>query len=105
MLGERIVETDLYLYDYVRDVTAVEVKLFSGEQNYLAVLADLRATSGHTILLIYSPDGKVVYHEMLDRRQRPVKMGVYQFPDLDVEGLLVENESDFLYSSRLGIPK
>jgi hypothetical protein len=65
--GNVIIQTSLSKFDYISELQAVEVKLSLSEKNYLAVLADLRATSNRTMLLIYSPSGILVYQEMLER--------------------------------------
>jgi hypothetical protein len=99
--GDIIFQTSLLRYDYIRELQPTEVKLFPNEKRYLVILAELRATSFHTMLLIYSPDGQIIYQEMFERDRRDVTMSVNEsyYPD---SGALIVRSKDgtFLYSSK-----
>lgn len=93
-----IIQTSLSKFDYIRELQAREVKLSLSEKNYLAVLADLRATSFHTMLLIYSPSGSLVYQEMFDTRGQDLIMGIDKL-DSGIEVLIVgSKDGTFSYS-------
>jgi len=66
--GKNISQTDLSKYDYTRELWAVPVRFQLQEQEYLAVIANLRSTSNRAMVLIYSPEGALVYHEILERK-------------------------------------
>jgi hypothetical protein len=89
-----IIETSLKKYDYICEIQVTEAKLLPDTQNYLAVLADLRATSCHCMLLVYSPQGQLIYQEMLERySQRYLPPIVFQYKDYtdSLDKLVVEN--------------
>ncbi|MBW8001559.1 MAG: hypothetical protein FVQ80_06005 [Planctomycetes bacterium] len=96
-----IVETSLEKYDYISEITPVEVRFFQNDENYLVLLADLRATSWHVMLLIYSPQGQLIYQEMLERKQSTIQLSANTLEGENREELLLENDSLFSYSSKV----
>lgn len=64
---KKISQTDLSKYNYTRELWAVPVRFQLQEQEYLAVFANLRSTSNRAMVLIYNPEGALVYHEILER--------------------------------------
>jgi hypothetical protein len=96
--GNIIIQTSLSKFDYVGELQSREVRLSLSGKNYLAVLAHLRATSGHTMLLIYSPCGSLVYQEMFDARGQGLIMGIDKLAS-GTESLIVRsNDGTFSYS-------
>ena len=65
--GRKIAQTDLRKYDYIRELWAVSFRLYPGQREYLAVVANLRSTSRRAMVLVYKPEGSLVYHEILER--------------------------------------
>ncbi|MHC4636773.1 MAG: hypothetical protein ACYTBV_04615 [Planctomycetota bacterium] len=93
-----IIQTSLNKFDYIRELQAREVRLSLSERNYLAVLADLRATSHHTMLLIYLPSGSLIYQEMFDTRGQDLIMGIDKL-DSGMDVLIVKSkDGTFSYS-------
>lgn len=90
--GDTIIETSLWDYDYIREVSYLEVGLFPNEQHCLAVLAHLRATSHFTMLLIYSANGELIYQEMLERGSSGIEMSIDKSDSSSLEGLIVKNK-------------
>ena len=64
--GVPVASTDLQAFDYIATIRAVPVCSSSGGAN-LAVLVTLRATSHRSMLILYDPNGAVVYQEHLER--------------------------------------
>lgn len=69
-----IADTDLSKYDYIRELWAIPIHLHAAEQDYLAVLADLRPSSHRSIIIIYDPTGSIVYQEILERKSLKVSI-------------------------------
>lgn len=99
--GDMIVEALLHHYDYIREITLVKAQLFQNEKQYLAILADLRTTSRHAMLLIYSPEGEIVYQELLEERSDTIEIDSGKLPTLNIEELIVKNQECFVYSSQI----
>ena len=99
--GNTIIETSLRTYDYIREVSFLEVKLFPNEQYFLAVLADMRATSFHTMLLIYAANGELIYHEMFERDRDGIKMFIDKSNTSNLEGLIIKNKNAYLCYSQI----
>jgi len=98
------IETSLKRYDYIREIQVTETKLLPAEQNCLAALADLRATSHHCMLLVYSPQGQLIYQEMLNRYSPQV---VFQYKDYidSLDKLVVENGKLFVWPAPKKTPE
>jgi hypothetical protein len=95
-----MIETSLKKYDYICEIQAIETRLFPVDQNCLAVLADLRATSHHCMLLVYSPQGRLIYQEMLERySHRYLPPIAFQYKDYtdSLDRLVVENGKLFVW--------
>lgn len=99
--GNIIIETSLHAYDYICEVSFLEVKLFPNEQHCLVVLAELRATSFHTILLIYSAKGELIYQEMFERDRDSLKMSIDKLNALNLEKLIIKNKNTYLCYSQI----
>lgn len=68
--GAHVASTDLHAFDYIGTIRAAPVcRNLDGDHN-LAVLVTLRATSRRSMLIVYGPDGAVVYQEHLERTGR-----------------------------------
>jgi len=65
--GVAIASTDLRAFDYIATIRAVPVCSSSTGGRHLAVLVTLRATSHRSMLILYDPNGAVVYQEHLER--------------------------------------
>lgn len=95
-----IIETSLHAYDYICEVSLLEVKLFSDEQHCLAVLAELRATSSHTMLLIYSANEQLLYQELFERDNDGIKMSIGKSNTSNLEELIIKNKNTYLCYSQ-----
>lgn len=74
--GQVIATADLSAFDYV---TEVHPAIFCGmapDDEWLAVLVKLRATSHRSMLLIYNSLGKLAYQEYLERDYYPEELRV-----------------------------
>jgi hypothetical protein len=85
--------------DYITKVQSSEMKLFPAEDNCMALLITLRATSKRVMLLIFSPEGKIIYKEKIKRKCDALKMYIVKEPHSNVENLIIENNNILLYSS------
>ena len=56
---------DLRWYDYVREAQGVCVPSHKLRKSYLAMLVLLRATGRREMLVVYTPDGRLVHQELL----------------------------------------
>ena len=65
--GARLASTDLHAFDYIGSIRAAPVCRNPKGDHDLAVLVTLRATSDRSMLIVYGPDGAVVYQEHLER--------------------------------------
>ncbi|MCK4887598.1 MAG: hypothetical protein KAS96_09440 [Planctomycetes bacterium] len=87
-------------FHYIRQLQAMEIRLSPNEKKYLAVIAELRATSHHTMLLIYSPSGSLIYHEMFNNFGREIIIGINKL-NSQTEALIIKNKDEiFSYSKR-----
>jgi len=87
-------------FHYIRQLQAKEIRLSPNEKRYLAVIAELRATSRHTMLLIYSPSGSLIYHEMFNNFGQELIMGADK-PNSQTKALIIKNKDEiFSYSKR-----
>ena len=64
--GGELVPVDLKKYPYISRVFAVPVKLDGIDNQALGVVARLRPTSGRAMFLVYDPEGKLIYQELLE---------------------------------------
>lgn len=93
-----IIQTSVSGFDYIRELQAREIKLSLSEKKYLVILADLRATSHHAILIVYSPSGSIIHQEMFDIRGHELVMGINKLAS-DQEDLILDSKDGFfLYS-------
>ena len=88
LTGNTIISTPLKGYSYILDVQVMELQLAPDEKSYLAIFARLRVTSGHGILLIYSPEGKLVYQEILELSRW--RMYSSSMPNSNLEALVIQ---------------
>ncbi len=56
-------------FDYAREIYGVTATLSATGQEWLALLVQLRATSGRDLLFIFNPEGVLVHEELLQRRR------------------------------------
>ena len=68
--GTRIASTDLHAFDYIGRIRATPFCRHPNGDRDLAVLVTLRATSNRSMLILYGPDGAVVYQNHLERTGR-----------------------------------
>jgi len=66
--GKRIASADLHAFDYINGLHAAAVCAQPDGRQLLAVLVSLRATSHRAMLLLFAPDGSLVYQHHLERR-------------------------------------
>ena len=64
--GERFIYQDLKGYDYIRELHCLQFGLSSDHDAYLAVYANLRATSFNGIFLVYDTNGQCIYQELVE---------------------------------------
>ena len=95
LTGNRIISTPLKGYSYILDVQVMEAQLAPDEDSYLAIFARLRITSRHGILLIYSPEGKLVYQEILELSRW--RMYSSRKPNSNSEALVIELDDYYKY--------
>lgn len=95
LAGNTIITTSLKGYSYIFDIQVMELHLAPNEESYLAIFARLRVTSRHGIFLIYSPEGKLVYQEILEL----VRWRMYSssMPNSNLEALVIESEDHYKY--------
>ncbi len=92
-----IAKESLWTYEYISEVQAIEGKLFPEQENYLAILADLRATSHRAMLYIYSPKAELVYQEMLESYGQ-IKLFTEKDPNSNLEILHVKHRrTDYIF--------
>ena len=89
---------DFKPYTYLTEITALQFPTISGEDEYLVVLARLRATSFRSMLLIYEANGKLVHEELLKRCGRKQYMGLVN--GIDGQYLVVDICSPFTIQSK-----
>jgi hypothetical protein len=65
--GTHIASTDLHAFDYIGSIRAAPFCKYPNGDHGLAVLVTLRATSNRSMLILYGPNGAVVYQEHLER--------------------------------------
>jgi hypothetical protein len=65
--GTLVASTDLHAFDYIGSIRAVPVCRTPNGDHRLAALVTLRATSKRSMLIVYGPNGAVVYQEHLER--------------------------------------
>lgn len=65
-----LTKTDLGSFDYVVRLEAIPFRVRFEERESIAVLATLRATGHRSMLLIYNPEGRLIYEELLERTKR-----------------------------------
>ncbi len=65
--GKRIASADLHAFDYINGLHAAAVCAQPDGRQLLAVLVSLRATSHRAMLLLFAPDGSLVYQHHLER--------------------------------------
>ena len=58
--------TDISSFDYAREVYGVTARLAGTDQEWLALLVQLRATGRRELLLIFNPQGVLVHEELLE---------------------------------------
>lgn len=63
--GEPFIKQSLEGYDYISKVYCLPFDTAYSSESFLAVFADLRATSGNSILHFYSPKGECVFQELI----------------------------------------
>lgn len=83
-------------YDYIREVKAMPIKFFNDQAEYLAIIAILRATSFHAILLIYDYEGVLIFQELLEYINCGDKYPLSNFKG-EVLILGVESKCKFIY--------
>lgn len=93
------IKTSLRGYDYINELQVIEVALFPPEEKRcLAVFAKLRATSRNAMLLIYSPEGVLLYEELIGKVFYTANISTEKIPNSNLEKLFfdysgeVENE-------------
>jgi hypothetical protein len=92
-----IAKESLWSYEYITEVQAIEGKLFPEQEDYLAILADLRATSHRAMLYIYSPKAELVYQEMLESYGH-IKLFTEKDPNSNLEIIHVKHHrSDYVF--------
>lgn len=64
--GDVILVKSLKGYDYIRDAKALPVKFFDEQPDYLAIIVLLRATSFHSMLLIFDYKRELIFQELLE---------------------------------------
>ena len=97
--GDFIVQASLSRFDYIRELQATEVNFSTNNKRHLAILAYLRATSFHTMLLIYSATGQLIYQEIFDNRGQELIMSVDKSLNSTSEVLIVKTrDGTFSYS-------
>jgi len=74
---------------YLTEIEALPVKWSQKQPEYLAVLARLRATSFRSMLLIYDPNGSLLYEELLERCGPKEHQYMGTVNDLDGPALVV----------------
>lgn len=83
--GKPFINESLEGYDYIREVICLPLDMVSSSESLLAVFADLRATSGNSILHFFSSKGECVFQELIANIN-----SIYLGSDLDSgESLLV----------------
>jgi hypothetical protein len=94
-----LADTDLSSFDYVRQLYTVPFKYESKDKLGLAVLANLRASSRRSMLLIYSSDGGLIYQETLYRKRGSGEspMQLISHPDTAKDVLIVNVDSPLVY--------
>jgi hypothetical protein len=65
--GARIASTDLHAFDYIGRIRAVPFCRHPNGDRDLAVIVTLRATSSRSMLVLYGPDGALIYQNHLAR--------------------------------------
>ena len=65
--GIHIASTDLHAFDYIGSIRAAPFCTNPNGDHDLAVLVTLRATSKRSMLILYGPNGAIVYQEHLER--------------------------------------
>jgi hypothetical protein len=88
--------TSLEDYDYIREAIGTAVELESGEE-YLVVLAELRATGNRAVLLVYDSSGVLIYQELLERLGHATDLRVMDLGK-DREGFVVLMNDAHLYT-------
>lgn len=91
--GNVIINSSLKQFDYICQLQANVVKLSQSEKPFLAVLADLRATSHRSVLLIYSSTNQLVYQEIFDTHGQTATIGIHKFGS-DIDFLILRNGSE-----------
>lgn len=94
----KLEKKDLLGYFEIIDLRGVPVRLDPLRKKYLSVIAKFRASSGRSMLSIFSPEGQLVYQELLNKTRG---INVVENPD-GSESLLVGDGTDnvWIYQKR-----
>jgi hypothetical protein len=96
-----LIETDLSSFNYVRELYAIPFKYDLLKEDALAVIANLRATSNRSMLLIYNADNILIYQEILHRTgiaDDPLE--VIHLPNKGEELLIVKVNTPVFYGGK-----
>lgn len=89
--GDMKIKSSLKGYDYINELQLIEVALFPpDEKRHLAIFARLRATSRNAMLLIYSPDGALIYEELIGGVYQAANISTEKISDSNLETLLID---------------
>jgi len=97
--GHELIVADLHKFDYIGRIHALQIALSDSESKGLAVLVRLRATSRHSMLLIYDSSAKLIYQELLERHADNEMNTIVD--DSGIEYLYVDIDSPVVYSNAL----
>ena len=75
--GDYLIKENLEGYDYVRQIVCIPFDALIKSNPPLVVLANLRATSRKSMILIYSSKGECVFQELIENVE-------YLYPALDI---------------------
>lgn len=65
--GKHFIMQPLEGYDYIRELICFSFNMDTSSEPLLVVIADLRATSGNSIIHFFSSNGECVYQELIER--------------------------------------
>ncbi|MCK4914138.1 MAG: hypothetical protein KAI59_03940 [Planctomycetes bacterium] len=98
--GKAVINLSLSKYDYIMAIHIQETKLFADKDNYLAILAELRATSRLALLMFFSNDGKEIYRELIRRETPDMSLFKNRIDDVREDTILL-NENTYIYKSKV----
>jgi len=94
--GEFFIQENLEGYDYIREIICLPFDTLSESDPLLIILANLRATSRKSMIIIYSSTGECVFQELLENigSLKPARDAVTNKPILILE---LKNSEKYVY--------